>query len=46
MLWEITCYNGEVYKSDRQELLTDFIHRWCRENLQTELNIKQIVNLH
>ena len=46
MLWEITCYNGDRYTSNRQETLTAFLERWARENLQTEINIKQIVNLH
>lgn len=46
MHWQITCYNGDVYTSDRQETLTEYLARWIKENNQTELNIKQIINLH
>lgn len=46
MQWEIVCYNGERYKSDRQELLTEFIARWVKQHHQTELNIKQVINHH
>ncbi|ABY62850.1 hypothetical protein ST201phi2-1p016 [Pseudomonas phage 201phi2-1] len=46
MLWEIICYNGDSYKSDRQETLTEFLARWAKENHQTELNIKHVINHH
>lgn len=46
MEWEIICYNGNRYKSDRTETLSEFILRWCREENQVELNIKQVINHH
>jgi hypothetical protein len=44
MQWEIICYNGERYKSGRQELLTEFIERWKGEFNQFEINIKRVIN--
>lgn len=46
MYWEIICYNGDRYQSDRTELLTVFIARWVKEHNQVELNIKQVINHH
>lgn len=46
MQWEIICYNGDRFKSDRNELLTEFINRWKIEFNQVELNIRQVINHH
>lgn len=46
MRWEIICYNGDRYNSDRHETLTAFIERWMVENNQIQLNIKQVINHH
>lgn len=46
MQWEIVCYNGDRYKSDRHELLTEFIQRWKTEHNQVELNIHHVINHH
>lgn len=46
MQWEIVCYNGESYKSACHETLIDFLARWSREFLQTELNIKHVICHH
>lgn len=46
MRWEIICYNGDRYMSDRHETLTQFIQRWIIDNNQIELNIKHVINHH
>lgn len=46
MSWEIICYNGDRFKSDRNELLTTFIERWKAEHNQVEINIRQVINHH
>lgn len=46
MLWEITCYNGNVWTAPIQMPLADALDQFKKETKATDWDIKSIINKH
>ncbi len=46
MIWQITCYNGTIWKAPYGVILTDAIELFMKDTHMSQMDIKYIQNLH
>lgn len=46
MVWKFTCYNGDVFETDRQMTLKEAIDVFIRFTGMTQYDIRLVENIH